>query len=245
MTKILFKILQFFIKKTSSPKERFSGTFQSFNNEFLYTEREKILLFATEFIKYSELKGDYLEFGVWEGKTLAAAYHFSKNYGFDTVNFYAFDGFKGLPEIKGIDKSGFKNFHEGQYSCNKKQFEKNLIKYGVDSSKVFTIEGWFEDILNNETKKKLLLKYASIIWIDCDLYESTVPVLNFIESYIQDGTVLIFDDWFCYRSDPKRGEQRAFNEWMEKNPHITAIPFRQFSWHGNSFILRIQRDVIS
>jgi O-methyltransferase len=107
----------------------------------------------------------------------------------------------------------------------------------VDLAKVEIVAGWYDDVLNDEAKERLPLRAASVIWVDCDLYESTVPVLAFVTDYVQDGTVLIFDDWFCFRGDPHRGEQRAFREWLEKNPEITASEFHKFGWHGNSFIL--------
>jgi hypothetical protein len=84
----------------------------------------------------------------------------------------------------------------------------------------------------------LPLRKAALVWIDCDFYESTVPVLEFITDYVQDGTLLIFDDWFCFRGDPERGEQRAFAEWLARNPWIRAGELLRFGWHGSSFILR-------
>ena len=35
--------------------------------------------------------------------------------------------------------------------------------------------------------------------VDCDLYQSTVPVLAFLADLLQDGTVVLFDDWYCFR----------------------------------------------
>jgi len=152
------------------------------------------------------------------------------------MRFYAFDLFEGLPKIKGLDNDGFCPYDKGQYSCSVNKFKKIIARKGVDLNKVEIIPGWYAKVLNEKLKKKLPIKKASIIWIDCDLYESTVPVLNFITDYIQDGTILIFDDWFSFRGDPNRGEQKAFKEWLKKNPSIKATEFHKFSC-GNSFIL--------
>ncbi len=78
---------------------------------------------------------------------------------------------------------------------------------------------------------------VAVAMIHCDLYESAVPVLEFLTEFVQDGTVLIFDDWNCYRSNPNRGEQRAFKEWLDKNPNVKAAPFLGYNWHGQAFIL--------
>ena len=80
------------------------------------------------------------------------------------------------------------------------------------------------------------IKKAALIWVDCDLYESTVPVLNFITDYVQDGTIIVFDDWFSFKGNLNMGEQRAFREWLKKNPSIRATEFHRFAT-GNSFIL--------
>ena len=49
----------------------------------------------------------------------------------------------------------------------------------MPNSRLKTIKGFYEKSLN----KKLALKFkkkATIIYIDCDLYKSTVPILKFI-----------------------------------------------------------------
>ena len=98
----------------------------------------------------------------------------------------------------------------------------------------------FFGTLNNETKQKLPIKSAAIVFIDCDLYASTVPVLNFISDYLEDGAILIFDDWFCFKGSPERGEQKAFHEWLKNNPQFKAVEYHKFNWRGNSFIINKQ-----
>lgn len=52
----------------------------------------------------------------------------------------------------------------------------------------------------------------------------------------------MFDDWFCYKGDPEKGEQRATREWLEKNPNIKNLPYKQNSNVGTSFIVHIAQD---
>ncbi len=122
------------------------------------------------------------------------------------------------------------------------EVKSRLEKNGVDLEKITFIEGWYNKTLNEGTKKKLSTKKAAIVLIDVDLYESTVPVLDFITAYLQTGTILIFDDWFAYRGDPRRGEQRAIREWLKRNPNIELIEFYHYSWGGNSFIVNLKND---
>lgn len=236
MSTILKKILDT-ILPTHLPSFRYSPKFKFFGSSLRYSPREKMLETAIDYAANSELEGDYLEFGVFRGKSFTAAFYFAQMKNLESMRFYAFDAFQGLPEIKGVDAEGYEHFEEEQCYCDIDTFKKNISESGVDLNKVEIVPGWFDEVLNEETKKKLPLKKASVALIDCDLYESTVPVLNFITDYLQNGTVLIFDDWFCFRGDPDRGEQKAFREWLERNPSIKPIEFRKYGWHGNSFII--------
>ena len=69
---------------------------------------------------------------------------------------------------------------------------------------------------------------AAIVWIDCDLYESTVPVLDFIVPFVQTGTIFCFDDWFSFAGHFMKGEIRATREWLERNPDIRLTQYRDF-----------------
>lgn len=219
------------------PSFRFSYSFVELQQLLGYIPQENVLSTAMDFAKWSELEGDYLEFGVYCGTRFSSAFHLAQRNGLSAMRFYAFDSFEGLPEIRGVDAHGFQQFRRGEFACDLATFRSSVSANRVDMSRVEVVPGWYDDVLNDETRNRLPLTAASIVWVDCDLYESTVPVLSFITDYVQDGTVLIFDDWFCFRGDPQRGEQRAFREWLEKNPDITASEFHKFGWHGNSFIL--------
>lgn len=232
--KFVFLIFFLFRKHTI----RYSRHFNKAQNIFGFSPREEMLKTAKDFIAAAKLEGDYLEFGVFEGKIFISAYHFIKKLKLkNPIQFYAFDSFKGLPEVRGIDADENKSFHKAQYSADENRFKKNIRNKGVDLKRVSVISGFYNETLNQATKEKLPIKKASIVWIDCDLYESTVPVLNFITDYIQDGTILIFDDWFCFKGNPNKGEQKAFREWLKKNNQIYATQFHKFGWHGNSFIM--------
>jgi hypothetical protein len=200
-----------------------------------------MLRHAMNFVKGAQMEGDYLEFGVSVGVTMIAAFEHAKRFGLDSMRFFAFDSFQGLPEIAGIDAEGPCEYHEGQYACGLEPLKRNLARGGVDLRRVTPVPGWYDQSLNEETKKKLGIQVAAVIWIDCDLYESTVPVLNFVTDYVQSGTIMCFDDFYCFRGDPNRGESRAFKEWLAKNPRITATEYRKFEAAGNSYILTVAK----
>jgi O-methyltransferase len=221
----------------TKPSVRSSAPFQLFRNLFAYTPREEILDFAMHFVQESALEGDYLEFGVFRGHTFAGAFHTAKRYGLDAIHFYAFDSFCGLPPSSSVDAEGFRHFEEGDFACSEQDFLNNLRRENVDPARVTAVPGWFHEVLTEKLKRQLPLKRAAIVWVDCDLYESTIPVLDFITDYLQNGTVVIFDDWFCYRADPNRGEQRAWREWLAAHPNYTAVEWRKIGWHGQALIV--------
>lgn len=219
---------------------RYARWFLNLQKLFLHTPRENFMRDCMEYVKSSRIDGDYLEFGVYRGRTFVAAYHFAQDCRLDAMRFYGFDSFAGLPPIKGPDEAG--EFTEGQYSMPLDAFRRLITRRGVSLDRVELIEGWYETTLVPARSESLPLRKAAFVFVDCDLYESTVHVLDFITGYVQNGTVLAFDDWNCFGADPERGERRAFAEWMQANPSLTASEFRRFGWHGNSFILRVAAD---
>jgi O-methyltransferase len=201
--------------------------------------RRMMLAQAMDYARHS-VEGDYLEFGVSKGGTFVAAVEYARKSELDAMRFYAFDSFQGLPAPKGLDSRGFQHadFTPGGYACSETDFRGILARARVDPARVTIVAGWYSEVLGAGSGLALPLRRAAVAWIDCDFYESTVPVLEFLTRYVQDGTLLIFDDWFCFRGDPERGEQRAFAEWLARNPWIRATELLRFGWHGTSFILR-------
>lgn len=212
------------ITLSKSPKERCSGEFRGLGFKLQYEPYEKVLWYTLDYIATIKLEGDYLEFGTWRGRSLTSAYHFAQSYKKDDMKFYGFDSFQGLPEIETLDQYN-DEYHKGEYACSLSELKKILKKNEVDLSKCKFIEGYYEDSLTLKTKKELKIKQAAVITIDCDLYESTKLALDFSTDYIVSGTVIIFDDWFCFRNSPHHGEQRAFLEWLDKNPQFHASDF--------------------
>lgn len=222
---------------------------------------------VSDYVFNEAIEGDYLEFGVFRGGSFISAYKVleaaRKFWASDEANravysnkdraaksnvtkkndirYFAFDSFDGLPELKGVDK-GATRFSGGRFDCSEPEFLSILKGQGVDLTKVTTVPGWYDKTLNNETKKKFNLKSAALVMVDCDLYESTRYVLDFITDLVVDGTVIVFDDWFCYKGHPEMGEQKATKEWLEKNPHIHLSEYHLSGASQKSFIVSILKN---
>lgn len=189
-----------------------------------------------DYLVGAAIEGDYYEFGVYQGKTFAFACQ-KMSPVFPNMRYIAFDSFQGLPGPKGIDLvEGYSStFYEGQFSCSETEFISYLQKRGVDLERVVTVGGWFSQTLKEETAERFGLGKIAAAWIDCDLYESTVPVLKFITPRLSVGSVLLFDDWRCFRNLPDFGQQRACSEWLSENPQMELRHLLSFGWHGSAF----------
>jgi len=79
-----------------------------------------------------------------------------------------------------------------------------------------------------------------MVMIDCDLYESTKDVLKFITNLVHNGTIIIFDDWYVFKSNPEKGQQYACIEWLNNNPNIKLIEYKDNGPFQKSFIVSMQ-----
>jgi O-methyltransferase len=193
--------------------------------------REIALEQGMEFVRHHSLEGDYAEFGVFEGRIFSAACELAQERSLK-MHFWAFDSFEGLPVAEG-------EFAKGSWRSDEARFKTQARRHVRDPQKLHVIKGWFSDTLVDGNPDLAALRKISIAWIDCDLYESTVPVLSFLTARLVDGSQLFFDDWFCLKGHPNRGEQRACREWLERNPQIRLSAHSRFGWQGQSFIVHL------
>ena len=204
----------------------------------------KELLPALEdvFAKAKELgigsQGDYYEFGIFKGYAFSHAYHLGQQHNFSQMKFFGFDSFQGLPVIDEIDQTKENVFYEGQYSCSKEQVTSNLNSKGIDWDKASLIKGFFEDSLKEPIKEQYGMDKIAIALIDCDLYSSTIVVLNFIKDLLMDQTLVIFDDWNCFDGDEQKGQRRAFREFLAENTHLSAESLFSYGLYGQVFLVK-------
>lgn len=189
----------------------------------------------TQYLQFAQITGDYCEFGVAEGHAFVNAYELMGRSN-PEMHFHAFDSFEGLPRPKGIDVQGTYTgaFHEGQFACKQEAFTKRLHSLNIPEHRLTIHKGWFDHTLNTGQPAEVIGTIA-VAWVDCDLYESTVPVLRFLTSRLKPGSVVVFDDWGCYRNQPDSGEQRACREWLAENPQFRLDLLFSYGWTGRVF----------
>jgi O-methyltransferase len=202
-----------------------------------YDRKETMLHTCLEYVQGVNVTGDYVEFGVFKGRSMIAAYHLSRLFpGLSNMRFYGFDSFEGFPSLPQNEVES-QAFPPGWLRCDLKELRRDLENANVDMNKVTLIPGWFADTLTDATKQRLPIHSAAVVNVDCDIFESTVLALDFIESYLVDGSIVIFDDWYCFGNRSEMGEQKAFREWLDRHRYLTATPYKEFGWDGKSFII--------
>lgn len=112
---------------------------------------------AFEFAFKSDVLGDYWEFGVAQGASLARAY---QNWAFFSeqrnvlpdMHFVAFDTFTGIPEFEQADGlEGYTIFEPGQFAFSQAQVRAYLASQSVDMERFDFVEGAYADSLSLPT----------------------------------------------------------------------------------------------
>jgi len=184
---------------------------------FAFDERKWVFLSVARFLHINRpMVGYYLEFGSHEANTMRMAWDcFHHLFDFDYV---AFDSFQGLPKIEVIDRQDI--WQQGKLRTEADAFVRICLDHGMPHDRLMTVKGFYDQSLTGELKQRLLPKKAAVVYVDCDLYHSTIPVLEFVKNFLQKGTVIVFDDWNCFLADPGKGERRAWREFCERYPDL-------------------------
>jgi O-methyltransferase len=182
--------------------------------------------------------GDYMEFGLFKGYSFWYAQHLANKHHMKATRFFGFDSFKGLPPPGDIDSTPQNIFYEGQYSYGKSDVVSNLDSKGVDWSRTYLIDGFFNDSLVPSLKNQYKMRSVSIALIDCDLYASTLDVMFFLESLIESNTILMFDDWNCFDGDETKGQRRAAREFLDQSTRWRFEDWFSYGDYGQVFIVR-------
>ena len=185
-------------------------------------------------------RGSYLEFGIFTGSSFNFAMKVNKKieklgYGDMNCEFIGFDSFKGFGDVKKNDEHP--NFRSHVFSVNEKKVLENINK-NAKKQKYRIIKGFYQDTVANKTTKDLKIDKARIVMIDCDLKEPTRLALEFIKPAIQEGTIILFDDFAFFKGNKDKGECGAFNDFKKKYPEILFRRIFDYGYGSRAFIAR-------
>ena len=150
------------------------------------------------------IDGYVCEFGVYSGMSLDRISHFFKD-----QPVYGFDSFEGLPE-EWIMNSRGGGWDTSAFALDQlPTLQENTV----------LVKGWFDQSLPVWIKDHP--ENIKFINVDCDLYSSTKTVLTLLNSKIVPGTVIQFDELYCWGAPDdyeywEDHEYKALKEWLEE-----------------------------
>lgn len=150
-------------------------------------------------------KGMALEFGVYSGSTLRIITEARV-----ASDVYGFDSFQGLPE------AWRPNIPAGAFHVAEKP----------DVPGAELVVGWFDDSL-----PPFMAEHSgpvTFLHVDCDLYSSTVTVLDHVGPRLVAGSVVVFDEYWNYPGWLDH-EHKAWMEYVER----TGTKFEYVSYTSN------------
>jgi len=180
------------------------------------------------------LKGHgYYEFGMFRGFSFWFAEQLSREYAGSDFRLMGFDSFEGLPQPQLASEAAV--FKKGDFRGTYEAVTKNLAKWKTDASRISLYRGFYSRELFEKLRKEASFPPVSICLVDVDLYESCIPVLDFIKDYLVPGSILLFDDYNQLGEDNTAGERRALIEFERRNPGFRKEHLFDYGWEGVAF----------
>jgi O-methyltransferase len=185
-------------------------------------------------LRVNGISGDYVEFGSASGTSMWLADQHIKEHGVPR-HLWAFDSFEGLPPASDpLDEHpAFLPSASGSVLDG---FHATLAAHGVGADDYTTVVGYYEDTLpalgHDRGPTDIALAY-----IDCNMYSSTVTVLEFLAPRLKHGMILGFDDWYCWTENNPSGERVATEEFLAAHPEWRFVRFKDVFWGGLAFVV--------
>jgi hypothetical protein len=204
-------------------------------NWFELTCRKEFYRKAFYALCFNGIDGDYAEFGCHGGMTFFLAYQEVRRTRYPRI-LWGFDSFCGLPSQK-TPEDAHPKWVEGAMHTDLDEFHFICKFNGIPLSDYRVVPGFYENTLKPDLTATKLPINICLAYIDCDLYSSTISVLNFLSPRLKHGMIIALDDYFCWSNCQLSGEKRAIKELFKENENFRLEPYVQFGWHGMSFVV--------
>lgn len=196
------------------------------------THRREFFRHAFHYLSFNGIKGDYAEFGSHGAYTFRLAWSASKLADYE-CHLWAFDSFEGLPD--GDDsRDDHPRWLAGTMSTSLAEFHRLCRRGGIPADHYSTVVGYYSSTLNDESAARP--STVAVAYVDCDLYSSTADVLRFLEDRLVPGSLIAFDDYYCYSPDGPSGERLAARKHFSDS-RWSLVPYIQYGWAGMSFVV--------
>lgn len=223
------------------------------NQQFRQSQKYWFYRCAIDYIIDNDLAGSYFEFGVHRARTFTMAMSLDVFYATNKgptggaltprpgggyfTEYVAFDSFEEFPE--GTQVSEHPIYTAGHVKTGEDEFVSLLRGYGQSTERVRLIPGFYSDSLTPALAQEFRTRNskASLVCIDCNLYESYRDVLAWCDEFLQAGTIVYLDDFNTFRAQPDRGPRRAWNEYLEQTRWNFDL-FLNVGWGARSFVVQ-------
>ncbi len=138
----------------------------------------------------SEIPGDIIEAGVWQGGACIFMKALLNEHQSDKTLYLA-DTFAGIPKSKKILDSNVDNW-EDRWIASLPQVKSNFTRYSLLDDKVVFLKGCFSRTLVKLNKS---IQPLAFIRLDADSYESTYQALTYLYPLLSKGGFIYIDDW--------------------------------------------------
>lgn len=186
-------------------------------------------------LKALRVEGDFFEFGVFQGYSAKFFAEKMNKFSISSSTLHLFDSFQGLPEGEEKDNQAYEykagSWVKGSMGVPKgsEEYLRKRLSKILSEKRVHVVKGFFEETLEKYREEKGPLK-ATLVHLDCDLYSSSKLVLEWLLTHeiMQDGTIVIFDDWMTSRGNPNLGQRKATTDVLQEFPTWTFEPYLSY-----------------
>lgn len=155
----------------------------------------EMLMFLHEAILSAPRNTNVVECGVWKGGASIFA-HFNIQMRTDKMTLYLCDSFAGLPAPVAVEDKNMKLHHcSDVLAASITDVQNNFKRFGInpcDNEHIKFVAGYFCDTMPT---CKNTIKNIGVLRVDCDMYQSTMDVLDNLYDNVVDGGYIIIDDY--------------------------------------------------
>lgn len=191
-----------------------------------------------EYLVSNRIRGEVLEFGTYSGFTARILAEQMREHRFGG-GLHLYDSFLGLPEVSTPEDRYSYHVLEQVWAKGSMSLQAGVelriqaaLAQILPPERIHVSKGFFSETL----PAALPAGPAALVHIDCDLYESTLCVLkNLLEqNLLQDGCLLLFDDFNCNRAQPMMGERKALHDVFASQQGYSVSRFFNYHWAGEA-----------
>ena len=172
------------------------------------------------------IPGDFAECGVLSGGHPALMAQVLRRRGITDRRVHLYDSFQGAPmagleddheyqKIHGVNPDRHVGKFSGLSAFSISQTRENMCKWDVPELLLEYHPGWFQEVLPRETSPILAL-----LRLDCNFFDSTLPIMEHLYPRMPAGAFIISDDWGDGPTAPCR---RAVLKHIPE-PQVTSVP---------------------